>query len=169
MRLSVQKVIESAPLPAHFGSGPWAPGLSALVVAMREALAANARRNNETAPKDGSELQQMTSYDSVDYAMSGNVNNADFGYYTVVRCTLTSGDYDLTGIANGAGQDAVGGRLLRIINTSTEDRTINVIHGSASSTDINRILLPSTPYAVARNETVQLWYDIAALRWRLAA
>jgi hypothetical protein len=74
----------------------------------------------------------------------------------------------LTGIANGAGQEGLGGRLLRIINTSTEGRTLNLIHGSTSSTDINRMLLPSTPYAISKNETVQLWYDPTEPRWRLA-
>ncbi len=165
----MRKVIESAPLPAHFGSGPWAAPLGSLVVAVRAALEEGARRNNETTPKDGSELQQMTSYGSVDYAVSGNVDDADFGYYTIVRCTLTGGSHNLTGVADGAGQEGVGGRLLRIINTSATALNLTLVH-DATSAAANRFYLASgANLVVPQFGAAQLWYDLASLRWRLAA
>jgi hypothetical protein len=140
------------------------------VVALRESLAEGARRNNETTPKDGSELQQMSAYDSVAFpTVTGDVDDADVGYYGVARFTLTGSNHDLTGIANGAGQEGVGGRLLRIINTSASGLDLDLRHEHADSVVANRFILPSDPYPVAQNETAQLWYDIAALRWRLAA
>jgi hypothetical protein len=140
-----------------------------LVVAVRESLAESARRNNETTPKDGSELQQMSSYDSVDYAIAANTDDADLGYYTVARCTLSGGSYDLTGVADGGGQESVGGRLLRLINTSASALTLTLKHDQTSAA-ANRFYLPGGgDYAVAQYEAVQLWYDIASLRWRVAA
>jgi hypothetical protein len=139
-------------------------------MAMSAILAESGFRLNRTAPKDGSELQQMTSYDSVDYAVSGNVNNADFGYYTFARFTLTGGSYDLTGIADGAGQEGLGGRLLRIVNTSASGLTLTLKHEDGSSISQNRFWLPgSGDYEVAQHETVQLWYDMTSYRWRVAA
>jgi hypothetical protein len=139
------------------------------VVAVREALATSARRNNETTPKDGSELQQMTSYDSVAFPVTGDVDDADIGYYAIARFALTGGDHDLTGIADGAGQEGLGGRLLRVINASATGLDLNLRHQHLDSADYNRLILPSDPYAVAQSTTAQLWYDMAVLRWRLAA
>jgi hypothetical protein len=138
-------------------------------MALSAILAESGFRLNRVAPKDGSELQQMTSYDSVDYAVSGNVDDADFGYYTVVRCTLTGGSYNLTGIANGAGQEGLGGRLLRIINTSASALGLTLLH-DATSTAANRFYLSGgDDLLVPQFGAVQLWYDIASLRWRVAA
>jgi hypothetical protein len=137
-------------------------------MALSALIAESGFRVNRTTPKDGSELQQMSSYDSVVFpTMTGDVDDADVGYYGVARFALTGGDHSLTGIANGAGPEGVGGRLLRIINTSAP--TLNLAHQAAGSDEINRFILPSNPYPIDQNETVQLWYDIAALRWRLAA
>ena len=138
-------------------------------MAMSAILAESGFRLNRVAPKDGSELQQMTSYDSVDYAVSGNVDNADFGYYTIVRCTLTGGSHNLTGIIDGAGQEGLGGRLLRIINTSASGLDLTLVH-DATSTAANRFYLASgANLIVPQFGAVQLWYDLASLRWRVAA
>jgi hypothetical protein len=138
-------------------------------MALSAIMAESGFRLNRVAPKDGSELQQMTSYDSVDYAVSGNVDDADFGYYTVVRCTLTGGSHNLTGIADGAGQEGLGGRLLRIINTSATGLTLTLMHDT-DSTAANRFYLASgNDLAVPQFGAVQLWYDVASLRWRVAA
>jgi hypothetical protein len=138
-------------------------------MALSAIMAESGFRLNRVAPKDGSELQQMTSYESTDYAVSGNVDDADFGYYTIVRCTLTGGAHDLTGIADGAGQEGLGGRILRIINTSASGLTLTLKH-DATSTAANRFYLPAGgDYGVAQYEAVQLWYDLASLRWRVAA
>lgn len=162
-------VNEKVALPNQTGPGPHQSFLGFLLVALQTTLAESGRRLNQTAPKDGSELQQMSSYDSVDFAMAANTDNADIGYYTIARVTLSGGSYDLTGILDGAGQEGVGGRLLRIINTSASALTLTLKH-DATSAAANRFYLPGGgDYAVAQYEAAQLWYDLASLRWRVAA
>lgn len=164
----MKQVVEQFRAPNAIEPGPNATFLGFLLVNLNQLLGEMARRVNLTAPKDGSELQQMTSYDSVDYAVTGNVDNADFGYYTVIRCTLTGGSYDLTGVANGAGQEGVGGRLLRIVNTSATGLNLTLKH-DATSTAGNRFYLTSgADLVVPQFGSAQLWYDLASLRWRTA-
>ena len=160
-------VVEGAPLPVHPGAGPHASFLGSLIVALRALLAELSRRINSTAPKDGSELQTMTSYDAVDFpTVTGDVHNADVGYYTIAKFTLTGGDHSLTGIADGAGPEGAGGRFLLVMNVSSDKLLLQ--REDANSDAENRMLLPYATIAVGQNSAVQLWYDLAALRWRLA-
>ncbi len=165
----MNRVVVGAPLPVHPGAGPHAPFLSSLVVAVRRMVAELSYRLNMTAPKDGSELQQMTSYDAVDFpTVTGDVDDADVGYYTIAKFALTGGDHSLTGIANGAGPEGAGGRFLLVMNVSAGSDKLLLQHGDVGSDVENRLLLPYATIAVGQNSAVQLWYDLAALRWRLA-
>jgi len=137
-------------------------------VALRRLLAELSRRINSTAPKDGSELQTMTAYDAVDFpTVTGDVDDAAVGFYTIAKFTLTGGDHSLTGIANGAGPEGAGGRFLLVLNVSAGSEKLLLQHEDAGSVAANQMLLPYSSIAIGPNSAVQLWYDLAALRWRL--
>jgi hypothetical protein len=165
----LNQVVEQFRAPNAIEPGPQSAFLRSLLVGLQLSFAEMARRVNLTSPKDGSELQRMSSYDSVDFAMAANADDADIGYYTIARVTLSGGSHDLTGIADGAGQEGAGGRLLRIINTSASALTLTLKHDTTSTAG-NRFYLPGGgDYTVAQYEAAQLWYDLASLRWRVAA
>jgi hypothetical protein len=125
-------------------------------------------RLNKCAPKDGSELVRMNSLEPVTFAMSGDVNDGDPGYYTIVKCVLTGSDRTLTGLVDGAGQEGAGGRIITLVNASASALTLTLTHEDNSSDAANRLLLPrGLPIAVAQYMSLTLWYDLAALRWRV--
>ena len=162
-------VPEQTLLPHGIERGVQQGFLTALMRALAMTLQEFAYRINQTAPKDGSELVTMTSYDSYSYpSISGDVDNAGMGYYTVVLLTLASGPHSLTGIANGAGKDGAGGRLLKLINVSSSANSLIVKHEDAGSDAENRILLPYAGVSLDRRASMTLWYDLSAERWRLA-
>ena len=160
---------EQTLLPHGIERGVQQGFLGALLQALMRTFTEITYRLNQTAPKDGSELAKMTSYDSYSYpSISGDVHNADMGYYTVILLTLASGPHDLTGIANGAGQEGAGGRLLKLINVSASANSLIVLDDDANSDVENRILLPYAGVSLDQYASMTLWYDLAALRWRLA-
>jgi hypothetical protein len=130
-------------------------------------LAEIARRLNLTAPKDGSEPVQMVSYGSVDFAVSGDVNNADPGYYAVVRCDVTGADRTISGLVDGLGQEGEGGRVVTLMNVSS---TYNLIvgHEDVGSTAANRFKLPrGYDISIAPEMATTFWYDSSDSRWRV--
>lgn len=164
----MDRVTEAFQLPIVTDQGPQARFLAALLVTLRTTLSGFFYRLNECTPKDGSEPQTMLSLGSVIFNMSGDVNDADPGYYTLVKCVLTGADRTMSGIANGAGQEGVGGRIVKLVNASESALTLTLTHEDTNSTAANRFLLPrSLPIAIAQYMTVELWYDLAALRWRV--
>lgn len=164
----MRPLVEQAPLPHSVEQGPQRGFLGTLIRFLATYLTEMAYRINKTAPKDGSELQQMVSYDSMSFpTVSADVHDADVGYYTVAKFTLTGSDHSLTGIANGAGQEGAGGRVLWLVNITGSALNLLVQHDNAGSLVANRILLPHGTVALMPNSAVQLWYDLSALRWRL--
>ncbi len=164
----MNRVPERPQLPNQTGSGPHQAFLGWLAVALQTLIAELARRLNLTAPKDGSELQKMTSYDSAAYAMTGDVDDADVGYYTIAKFVLTGGSWSLGGVANGAGQEGVGGRVLTILNASATELDLTVNHEDAGSAAANRFLLPrGFSVTIGQYMAMSFWYDLAALRWRV--
>ena len=73
----MKQVTERSTLPNQIAQGPNSDFLRFLLVALQTVIGEIGRRLNLTAPKDGSELQQMVSLDSVDFAVSGDVDDAD--------------------------------------------------------------------------------------------
>ena len=163
----MNRVAERVQLPNQTGPGPHQTWANWLMVALQTFIAEIARRLNLCAPKDGSELVQMTSLDKVVFAISGDVNNADPGYYSVVKCVLTGADRTLTGIVDGAGQEDVGGRVLTLVNASATALNLIVAHENGSSSAANRFLLPrSLPVSIAQYMSMTFWYDLDDSRWR---
>jgi hypothetical protein len=166
----LDKVSESSQLPSGIQPGPHTAFLTQLIVSLRRELSVLAHRVNEVLPKDGSEPQRMISVDCVDFPeMSADVDNADPGFYSRVKFTLTGGAHTLSGVADGAGQEGVGGRLITLVNTSATALTLTVAHADVGSDAANRFLLPAEgDVDIDQDESMTFWYDLAALRWRVA-
>lgn len=82
----------------------------------------------------------------------------------VLRLTPFAGGTTLTGLVGPS--PAVGQRLI-LCNVSTVD-SITLTYNDGSSTGANRFLIENNASRVIlRNGTVELWYDIQDLRWRV--
>lgn len=165
----MKQVAEKVSLPNQIRPGPNAGFLGWLLVAIQTVLAEFGRRINLTVPKDGSELIQMTSYDSVDVLTTSDKHNLDVGYYSFVRYNLAGGSLSLTGVADGVGPEGSGGRILTILNVTTADRTLTVTHEDVNSLEPNRFRLPrGFDVAISPDMAMSFWYDLTSLRWRVA-
>ncbi len=125
-------------------------------------LTAAGDRANATAPKDGSELVEMVTFDHLEYSMTANTDNADMDGYSVVRLD-SDGAYDLTGIVAGEG------RRLVLINVSS---SIITLKDNVTSTAANRFRFSSgggADVSLAAESSVELWYDSVTERWRRIA
>lgn len=161
-------VVEQFRAPNQTGPGPHQVFLNWLLVGLQTAIAEIARRLNQTAPKDGSELQRMVSLEPADFTVSANVNNADPGYFAVIRCDVTGADRTLSGLVDGAGQEAVGGRTVTLMNVGTGGFDLIVSHEDTNSLVGNRFKLPrGFGVTIAPEMAMMFWYDLKSLRWRV--
>jgi hypothetical protein len=170
MRPVLDKVSESVQLPTTIAPGPNTPFLLQLILALRRELAQLAHRVNEVLPKDGSELTRMLSLDSVTFPeMTGDVDDADTGYYSLVKFVLTGSGHTLSGIVGGSGQEGVGGRMITLVNASASDLTLTVSHEDVGSATANQFRLPrGFDVAIGKDMAMTFWYDPEELRWRVA-
>jgi len=166
----MKRVLEQPPLPTGIEAGAQRAYLSNLARSLAQHLGAVGTRANQSVPKDGSEPQRMVSYEASDFpTITADVHDADLGYYAVARVVLSGGSFDLTGIADGAGQEGAGGRVQRIINASASALTLTLKHENAGSVAENRMLLPSAAdYPIPQFAAACLWYDLDASRWRIS-
>lgn len=164
----MQKLVEQFRAPNAIGPGPHQTFLRFLLVSIQQTVSEMARRSNLTAPKDGSEPQQMVSLDFVTLNFAADIDDADPGYFAVIKCVLTGAGRTLSGLINGAGQEGVGGRMVTLMNTSATALTLTVSHEDVGSLAANRFLLPGgAGVAIAQDAATSFWYDLAALRWRV--
>jgi hypothetical protein len=125
------------------------------------------RRINLTAPKDGSEPAQMVSYGSVDLTVAADVDDADPGYYAVVRCNVTGAHRTISGLVDGLGQEGEGGRVVTLMNVSATYNLV-VAHEDSGSAAANQFTLPSgLDITLTPGMSTTLWYDSADSRWRV--
>lgn len=165
----MDRVLGTGRLPGLPEEGPHRKFLNWLLVAIQSFVAEIAFRLNEAIPKDGSELQQMSSLAATTPAdISADEDNADFGFFAVIRITVTGADRALSGIINGSGPEGAGGRVITLMNVGAGNNLI-VSHEDGGSSAANQFTLPrGFSVSIAPNMSMTFWYDLTDTKWRVA-
>ncbi len=137
-----------------------------LVKALYQIFTESGTRLNVVIPKDGSELTDMQSFSYVTPAqITANQNDYDLGEPKTIARLSTDASRNITGITDGASNEAGEGRVLVIINVGSFN--IVLTHQDAASAAANRFAINAN-LTLLPDQAVKLWYDINDLRWRLA-
>lgn len=136
----------------------------ALVRALFYELGAHAVRSNRSVPKDGSELVTMQALSQVTVPeFTGDIDDLSIGSQISLIRVSTDVAHNLTGIADGAGNDPAEGRTLTIINIGSNNLVLK--HQDSNSLAANRFAIRSD-ITLAPDDGCALWYDATDLRWR---
>jgi len=131
-------------------------------------LSRTASRSNRQIPKDGSEFTSQLAYSDITLpTITGNVISLQIGKANgVVKIDANSSGHLVLGLADGASNDAGGGRVVTLINTG--GALISFLHENLFPAAANRLILPGfTGYTLHNRESVVFFYDTVDSRWRL--
>jgi hypothetical protein len=118
--------------------------------------------NNHSGQNTFSHKLRLSGVES--YTLESNTDDYPAGNVTTILAVASGVDRDLTGIANGSE-----GRIITLFNTGAPGGFNIVLKHDLISTAANRFYLPNAAdLVVTPGESVILWYDVGASRWRVS-